>query len=114
METKEKTGAGTATTNNASSNQEANKPLAVKNIAGKPLILKGIVEKIIPLKSKYGYAWAIQMNHGVSYYLNGKSSDTADRLFKAGEFAAFTVEERENKNNPLKPYLVINQVLYTF
>lgn len=114
MKTKEKTGAVTATTNNASTNQEAKKPLAVKNISGKPLILRGIVSKITPQKSNFGFSWRIEMDHGANYFLNGKSEDLADRLFKVGEKSAFTVRETPNKKYPEKPYLVIEQVMYVF
>lgn len=108
----------TTTQTNPSTKEEKktpySKPLEIKNIHGKALILKGIVSKITPLTSQFGYSWSILMEHGSSYYLNGKSEDLASRLFTVGKLAAFTVAEKPNRRNPDRPFLVIDQVLYTF
>lgn len=89
------------------------KPLAVKNIGGKALILRGIIEKITPLSSKYGENHRIEMG-GNSYYFPSKVPGTCEKMFKVGDRAAFTVREAPNKNNPNNPFLIIENVFYTF
>ena len=88
-------------------------PLKIKNIEGKALILKGVIDKITFLPNQFGLNHRIEM-HGASYYFNSKVEGTCEKLFKVGEIAAFTVRESPNKNNALKPYLIIDQIFYTF
>lgn len=45
----------------------------------------GIVNKITSLNSKFGHSWAIELDHGTRYYLNGKSEDLAEKLFEVGK-----------------------------
>lgn len=49
----------------------------------------GIVNKITSLNSKFGHSWAIELDHGTRYYLNGKSEDLAEKLFEVGKKNSF-------------------------
>ncbi len=86
----------------------------IKSVNGKALILKGVIEKISPLKSKFGGSARIEMG-GVSYYFNYSGDEKiVHKMFLVGQPSAFTVAESPNKRNPEKPFLVIQQVFFTF
>jgi hypothetical protein len=71
----------------------------------------GIVNKITSLNSQFGHSWAIELDHGTRYYLNGKSEDLADKLFEVGKKTAFTTKEKISKD---KVYNIVDCVLQTF
>lgn len=71
----------------------------------------GVVNKIVTLKSQFGHSWAIELEHGARYYLNGKTESLADKLFTVGHKAAFTTKEKVSKD---KVYNIVDCVLQTF
>lgn len=93
--------------------REEGKPV-IKNIQGKQLILKGVLDKLTITESKFGGENARLEMGGFNYYFNAKTKGIAEKMFSVGDLVAFTVKESPNRNNPLKPYLVIEQVFYTF
>ena len=78
----------------------------------KTLVHKGIVNKISALNSQYGHSWRIEMDHGSSYYLNGKTENLASKLFTVGQKAVFSTKDKPNKHGQV--YKIIEHVFETF
>lgn len=85
--------------------------MKTENAERKRLLHQGIVESVEKINSKYGLSYRIKMDHGINYYFNCKSESTAEKFFKPGEKAIFTVKE---KTSGEKIYQVIENVMYAF